>query len=69
MSRSVSISQVSRMSHVWTCYLLRPFRHQVVADRSDMDRGFEVSGGAINGATPTYEFSSKDLGMWLKIRH
>ena len=58
------------MSHVWTCRLLRPFRHQVVADRSDMDRDFEVSGGGANGATPTDELSSKDLGMWLiKIRH
>ena len=50
--------------HAQTCRLLRPFRHQVVADRSDMDRGFEVSGGA-NGATPTDAFPSENLGMLL----
>ena len=36
----------------------------MVADQSDMDRGFEVSGGA-NGATPTDDFPSENLGMLL----
>ena len=35
-----------------------------MADQSDMDRGFEVSGGA-NGATPTEDLSSEDLGVLL----
>ena len=51
----------SMSRHVVYC---PPFRHQVVADQSGMDRGFEVSGGA-NGATPTEDLPSENLGMLL----
>ena len=39
-----------------------PARHQVMDERSDMDRDLEVCGGA-NGATPVEDSSSEDLGM------
>ena len=54
-------SQVGLHKHTQTCRLLPPFCHQVMDERSDMDRGLEVSGGA-NGATPIDDSSSEDLG-------
>ena len=49
--------------HAQTCFSF-PFlsRHQVMDERSDMDRGLEVGGGA-NGATPVDDPLSEDLGM------
>ena len=56
-------SRVSLDKHAQTCFSFPFFsRHQVMDERSDMDRGLEVGGGA-NGATPVDDPSSEGLGI------
>ena len=63
--RFLAFVLVSCVVELCTCLVFKCFSSesgQVMDERSDMDRGLEVGGGA-NGATPIDDSSSEDLGI------